>query len=126
MGDGPREFPPHLATIVPVASAYAGVDFPMSGNVFYSYDLRWLMLTAGRTFQDKIFGDDVFWNTTYRRWFEAGAPFKSIDSLLGAPSPIFQEWLAHPQADAFWDQIQSDRGTVCTNGASHSDYYRQS
>ena len=30
-----KEFPPHLATIVPVASPYAGVDFPMQYNIFF-------------------------------------------------------------------------------------------
>src|SRR5678816_3550579 len=40
-----KEFPPHLATIVPVASPYAGVDFPMSYSVFYTYDMQWLLFT---------------------------------------------------------------------------------
>jgi uncharacterized protein len=123
-----RAFPPHLATIVPVAAAYAGVDFPMSGNVFYTYDVQWLLLTDGRAFQDKIFGDDAFWTSTYRRWFESGAAFKSLDSLVGAPSPTFQEWLAHPHPDAFWDQYnptaqQYSRMTlpVLTITGSHDD-----
>ena len=29
-----REFPPHLATVVPAASAHAGVDFPMFKGIF--------------------------------------------------------------------------------------------
>jgi uncharacterized protein len=132
-------FPPHLATIVPVAAAYAGVDFPMSGNVFYTYDVEWLLLTDGRTFQDRIYGDDAFWTSTYRRWFETGAAFKSLDSLVGAPSPTFQEWLAHPHPDAFWDQCsptaqQYSRMTlpILTITGSHDDdqlgaltYYRE-
>ncbi len=32
-----KEFPPHLATIVPVASPYAGIDFPMRGNIASPY-----------------------------------------------------------------------------------------
>ena len=31
-----KEAPPHLATIVPVAEAHAGVDFPFFKNIFYS------------------------------------------------------------------------------------------
>ncbi len=30
-----KEFPPHLKTIVPVASAHAGVDFPFFNNIFF-------------------------------------------------------------------------------------------
>lgn len=99
-----KEFPPHLATIVPVASPYAGVDFPMFGNVFSPYDMQWLTLTSGHTAQDNIFGDKLYWATKYRQWLESGAPFKSLDTLLGNPSAIFQEWVAHPHAEAFWDR----------------------
>ena len=98
-----KEFPPHLATIVPVASPYAGVDFPMQYNIFFPYDVQWLTFTGGRASQDRIFGDTEFWQSTYRRWFESGRPFKDFDVMLGNPSPIFQEWLAHPHPDAYWD-----------------------
>jgi uncharacterized protein len=98
-----KEFPPHLATIVPVAAPYAGVDFPMRGNIFGPYDVQWLTFTSGRTSQDKLFGDSAFWNAKFRAWFESGAPFKDIDTLIGAPSAIFQRWVQHPHPDAFWD-----------------------
>ena len=48
-----KEIPPHLATIVPVASPYAGVDFPMQYNIFYPYDMQWLTLTSGHASQDR-------------------------------------------------------------------------
>jgi putative CocE/NonD family hydrolase len=98
-----KEFPPHLATIVPVAAPYAGVDFPMGHNIFAPYDVQWLLFTSGHTSQDKIFGDSAFWNDKNRRWFESGAPFKDFDTMSGTPSSIFQRWLQHPQPDAFWD-----------------------
>jgi uncharacterized protein len=98
-----KEFPPHLATIVPVAAPYAGVDFPMRGNIFGPYDVQWLFFTSGHTSQDKIFGDSAFWNAKFRMWFESGAPFKDIDTQIGAPSAIFQRWVQHPYPDAFWD-----------------------
>jgi hypothetical protein len=85
-----KEFPPHLATIVPVAAPYAGVDFPMFNNIFAPYDVQWLTFTSGHTSQDKIFGDEAFWATKNRQWFESGTPFKDIDTLIGAPSAIFQ------------------------------------
>jgi putative CocE/NonD family hydrolase len=99
-----KEFPPHLATIVPVASPYAGVDFPMFGNVFYPYEMQWLTLTSGHASQETIFDDKLFWAAKYRQWLESGTPFKNFDTMLGNPSPIFQEWVAHPHADAFWDR----------------------
>lgn len=97
------QFPPHLATIVPAAAPYAGVDFPMRNNVAYPYLMQWLTFTSGHASQDNIFGDQNFWATKYRQWFESGAPFRDLDTLLGNPSPIFKEWIAHPHADAYWD-----------------------
>ena len=44
-----KEFPPHLATIVPAAAAHPGVDFPAFQNIFSSYLVRWLTLTSGHT-----------------------------------------------------------------------------
>lgn len=98
-----KEFPPHLATIVPVASPYAAVDFPMRNNIAYPYAMQWLTFTSGHASQDKIFGDGFFWAAKYRQWFESGAPFRNIDTLFGNPSAIFREWVAHPHADAYWD-----------------------
>jgi putative CocE/NonD family hydrolase len=98
-----KEFPPHLATIVPVAAPYAGVDFPMQNNIFSPYDVQWLTFTSGHAAQDKIFGDDAFWKDKDRRWFESGTAFKEFDTQIGAPSSIFQRWIQHPHPDAFWD-----------------------
>jgi putative CocE/NonD family hydrolase len=75
----------------------------MFNNNFAPYDVQWLTFTSGHTSQDKIFGDEAFWATKNRQWFESGSPFKDIDTLVGAPSAIFQRWVQHPHPDAFWD-----------------------
>jgi uncharacterized protein len=95
--------PPHLCTIVPAASPYMGVDFPIRGNIASPYLVQWLTLVSGYTFQDRIFADQPLWNRYFKEWFESGAPFNSLDSRLGNPSPIFQEWLSHPKQDFYWD-----------------------
>jgi putative CocE/NonD family hydrolase len=98
-----KERPPHLATIVPVAAPYAGVDFPSAHRIFAPYDIQWLTMVSGRTSQTEIFEDTVFWTNLFRHWFESGASFKSLDAIVGNPSPIFQEWVSHPLQDAYWD-----------------------
>ena len=98
-----KEFPPHLKTIVPVASPFAGVDFPQHNNIAYPYDMQWLTFTSGHAGQEKIFGDDRFWIAKYRELYESHRAFRELDMLLGNPSPIFQTWLAHPTMDAYWD-----------------------
>jgi hypothetical protein len=98
-----KEFPPHLATIVPAAAPYAGVDFPIRGNISDTYLMQWLTMTSGHTSQANLFGDRFFWASKNRQWLESGAPFKELDSQLGNPSATFQLWLAHPHVDAYWD-----------------------
>ncbi len=98
-----KEFPPHLATIVPAAAPYIGVDFPSRGNIFDPYLVQWLTFTSGHTSQINIFGDQAFWNTRNLQWLESGAPFKDLDERVGNPLPVFQEWISHPAIDAYWD-----------------------
>ncbi len=99
-----KEFPPHLATIVPAAAPFAGVDFPSRNNIFTPYDVQWLTYTSGRTAQERVFGDGSFWAAQHRRWFESGLSLRGFDTWMGNPSPIFQEWLNHPHPDAYWDR----------------------
>lgn len=99
-----KEAPPHLTAIAPVAAVYIGADFPMRGNVFWPYIMQWLMLTSGLASQEKIFDDHIFWSRRFEQWFESGRPFKELDTFFDQPSRIFQEWIAHPQRDAYWDR----------------------
>jgi len=100
-----KEAPPHLATIVPVASPYIGVDFPMRNNVFAPYLMQWLTLVWGRTSQEKLFAANrPFWSSRFRHWFESGVPFQELDSQCGNPSAIFQQWLEHPAQSTDWDR----------------------
>ncbi|MEP7244922.1 MAG: CocE/NonD family hydrolase [Gammaproteobacteria bacterium] len=98
-----KEFPPHLRTIVPTASPYPGIDYPMRNNISYPFLIQWITLTNGHTSQARIAADDALWSGLYRRWFESGLPFNQLDRMFGNPSALFQEWLSHPQPDGYWD-----------------------
>lgn len=101
------QMPPHLATIVPAAAPYVGVDFPFRNNIFYTYDVQWLALVNGHAAQVNLFGDDRFWKSYFRHWLETGAAFDSLgDSVLGETAAIFKEWVAHPYPDAYWDRFK--------------------
>lgn len=100
-----KEAPPHLTTIVPVASPYMSVDYPMRSNIFCCYLTQWLTFVAGRAAQDKVFWEDLrYWRRKFALWCESGAPFKELDRQVGYPSVVFQEWIAHPEQDEYWDQ----------------------
>lgn len=99
------EFPPHLATIVPVASPYFGADFPMRSNIFSWDTVHWRLLVSGRSPQKQIYDDKAFWAARSREWFESGEPFSAYDKLLGNTSSEFRLWLDHPHPDAHWDSL---------------------
>lgn len=98
-----KERPPHLATIVPVAAPALGVDFPARNNIFSPYIEQWLTFTSGRASQLNIFSDQPFWTGAYSHLVESGAAFRHFDSQVGNPSKVYQEWVSHPEVDAYWD-----------------------
>ena len=100
-----KEFPSHLTTIVPAASAHPGVDFPFQYNIFYPYDMQWLTFTSGRTGNEKTFGNDDFWTAKAKGMYQAHSAFDEYDKLVGNPSPVFQKWLQHPIPDAYYDAM---------------------
>lgn len=97
--------PPHLATIAPAAAVHLGVDFPGVHNIFYAYNMQWLTFTSGRTPNTHLFQDDAFWDDKFKQLFIQHRPFQELDALVGNLSPTFQQWLAHPEAPAYWNQF---------------------
>lgn len=100
-----KEFPPHLATIVPVAAAHPPLDYPSLDNVGETYDVQWFTLTSGHPAQNNLFGDQKFWRTKFLDAYKKHIPFKSLDSFVGNPSTNFQRILKHPTADAYYDAM---------------------
>lgn len=96
-----KEHPRSLVTIVPVSAIGVGVDFPMRNNISYPYAMQWLTLVSGRTLQDKLWNES-YWRSKFRQCFDLGTPFKALDSAVGNPSNIFQEWISHPCRDKYW------------------------
>jgi len=97
-----RYFPEDLDTIVPIASPYHGIDFPMNYNVQYPYTIRWLTLTAGVTPQGRTFGDDGFWERKFLEYHRSGIAFGQLDELVGMPSEMFDNWVERPRMDDYW------------------------
>lgn len=97
--------PEQLATIMPVASPFPGLDFPMRYNVFLPYSVQWLTLVAGKASQERIFRDEGFWGERFQQRLLNHEPFADLDEISGLPSPIFDEWVAHPRPDTYWDRM---------------------
>ncbi len=100
-----KEFPPHLGTIVPAASAYPAVDVPGWKNILYRYDLQWLTLTSGLTANNAVFGDIPFWIEKFRDHHLNHRPFRDLDKTVGNTSTVFRTWMDHPAPDQYWDAM---------------------
>src|SRR5216683_2228230 len=100
-----KEFPPHLATIVPAAAAHPGVDFPFQYNIFAPYDMQWLTFTSGATGNSSLFGNSGFWAAKAREMYMSHLAFQDFDKVVGNGSTVFQKWMKHPTADAYYDAM---------------------
>jgi len=100
-----KEFPPHLATIVPAAAAHPGVDFPFQYNILGPYDMQWLSFTSGVTSNANLFGNGAFWTAKAREMYLAHSAFQEFDKLVGNTSTVFQKWMKHPIPDAYYDAM---------------------
>jgi putative CocE/NonD family hydrolase len=98
-----RGEPPHLASIVPAAPCWGGLDYPFRHNVFYTFAASWMMWTLGNARQDLAFADMDFVQGRQIQFMESGLPFRQIDTFFGFERDFFDVWLDHPQRDEFWD-----------------------
>src|SRR5213076_2251135 len=104
-----KELPSHLATIVPVAAAHPGLDFPFTNNVGIPYDVQWFTLTSGHTGQQNLFADSKFWRTKFLDAYKQHIAFQELDSFVGNPSANFQRVVSHPMVDAYYDAMVPTR-----------------
>lgn len=102
-----KNLPPALKTIVPMVAVAPGIEFPVSSNIFMAYMLRWIDYVASdkNSVNQERFYNDNFWNGIFKKWYAEGKSFRSLDTLSGRPSKIFQRWLDHPSLDSYWQDM---------------------
>jgi len=94
--------PPHLATIIPIASTHPGVDVPTLGGIHFVDTMGLVLRTSGRSRKGAGFGGDEYVDGTAHDFFRSGWPWRELDRFFGLPSPVFQAWMRHPAHDAYW------------------------
>jgi hypothetical protein len=99
-----KEFPPNLATIVPVASAFMGVDVPIRGNITSPYWIQWMTLTSNNIANFNLFGESDYWRSVYYRMYKNHLPYAELPKLANNTTTQFNVWMGHPQQDEFWDK----------------------
>ncbi|SMC99686.1 CocE/NonD family hydrolase [Chryseobacterium sp. YR221] len=101
-----KKLHPALKTIVPQVAVGIGIDYPAQNNIFMSYMLQWIQYVTNNKFTDETdFANFTKWNAINAAWYKSGKSFRSLDSISGKRSPIFQRWLDHPGYDQYWQKM---------------------
>lgn len=101
-----KQFPPHLATIVPTAAAYPGYDFPLwPGNLFNIWDMLWLTGVSGSAVNMNLVSNQDFALENEQALHQSGYSFARLDEISGNLTTGFQKWMDHPYQDAYWSAL---------------------
>ncbi|WP_284461790.1 CocE/NonD family hydrolase [Chryseobacterium sp.] len=101
-----KKLHPALKTIVPQVAVGIGIDYPAQNNIFMSYMLQWIQYVTNNKLTDEAdFANAVKWDSIYTKWYKSGKAFRSLDTISGKPSKIFQRWLDHPGYDQYWQKM---------------------
>ncbi|HET7240511.1 MAG TPA: CocE/NonD family hydrolase, partial [Gemmatimonadales bacterium] len=103
--------PAALKAIMVGAPVGPGIDVPMEGNIEWNFVYPWPFYTTNTKDLDTVtYNDRGRWFRLYTGWYASGRAYRDLDRIDGTPNPIWDEWLAHPTWDAYWQRmIPSDR-----------------
>jgi putative CocE/NonD family hydrolase len=101
-----KHLPKALKAIMVGAPVAPGIDVPMEGNVIWSFVYPWPFYTTdNKWLDDATYNDSARWNRLDHGWYVGGRPYRDLEKIDGTPNPIFDEWMAHPTYDAYWQGV---------------------
>jgi predicted acyl esterase len=100
-----KRMPKALKALFAGASAAAGIDVPMEGNVFWNFVYPFPFYTTNtKLLDDATYNDVERWQRLDRNWYLSGRAYRDLDKIDGTPNPHWQTWIAHPSYDSYWQQ----------------------
>ncbi|HEX7677667.1 MAG TPA: CocE/NonD family hydrolase, partial [Thermoanaerobaculia bacterium] len=101
-----KHVPKALKAIMVGAPAAPGIDVPMEGNVFWNFVYPWPFYTTdNKTLDNATYSDSPRWERLNHDWYVSGRPYRELDKIDKTPNPVFDEWVAHPNYDVFWQRM---------------------
>lgn len=101
-----KHLPKALKAIMTGAPAAPGLDVPMEGNVFWNFIYPWPFYTTNaKGADDATYNDFKRWQKLNHDWYVSGRAYRDLDKIDGTPNRIFDEWIAHPGYDSYWQQM---------------------
>lgn len=101
-----KHMPKGLKGIMTGAPAAPGIDVPMEGNVFWNFVYPWTFYTTNtKGADDATYNDRKRWWKLDHDWYVSGRAYRDLDKIDGTPNPIFDQWIAHPSYDSYWQSM---------------------
>jgi len=101
-----KHMPRALKTIIPSVPVGPGIDSPMEGNIVMNFIYPWPFFAANnKTLDSATYNDFARWGRLNREWYVSGRPYRDLDKIDGAANRVFDEWLAHPTYDEYWQRM---------------------
>src|SRR5581483_3226554 len=98
-----KQAPAALKAIAAADPMAPGIDFPAPGRIFRNDAYAWAL--AAQSADGGSGRDAAAWQALDRKWYRSGAPYRDYDRMAGAHNHAFQEWLAHPSYDRWWQKL---------------------
>jgi putative CocE/NonD family hydrolase len=103
--------PSALKAMMPSAPLVPGIAGPMEGNLFLSYQYRFVpYVTHGPFLDEEGYADMTHWHGLNKTWYSSGRPYREMDQIDGTPNPLYSRLLSHPSYDSFWKQFTPQQG----------------
>jgi putative CocE/NonD family hydrolase len=98
-----KRAPPALKAIMVGAPVAPGVDVPMEGNIAWNFVYPWPFYTTNtKALDDATYNNRDRWRRLDNAWYASGRAYCDMDKIDGTPNPIWHDWIAHPDYDAWW------------------------
>ncbi len=112
-----KHHPKALVSIMPSVAVAPGIDVPMEGGVFQSFQYRWIpYVTRLPLLDEEGYADHKHWDGLDQAWFESGRPYREMDEIDGVANPIWRRWLSHPTYDAYWQRMTTSEKDFASIG----------
>lgn len=101
-----KKLHPALKTIIPAAASSPGIGEPSENGVYMTFLYPWFPhVSNNKTLDNEGYNDYQRWNNLKQNYYQKGVAYRSLDSLDGAPNPLFNKQLNHPTYDEYWQNM---------------------
>ena len=102
--------PRALKTIMTGAPAFPGIDVPMEGNIAWNFVFAWPFYAAyTKGLDTATYNDFRRFQKAQHDWYTSGRAYRDLDKIDGVPNPAWDEWIAHPSYDGYWQAMVPSR-----------------